>query len=559
MHPRSLSRRRAVALIAAAVLSVGGLAVTALTGPDHSRTGTFADAADLGAQCEEVLVSTLPGVPDACAHVDEAPPGVDVDKRVPTSVLEARTGAAAVAVAAAQDEGIPVAKQLAAVTDRVPCDGDGTSGYRVQAVYVVTADKANRYAAVSDQIKQWAAGVNTVFNLSAAKTGGVRNVRYVTSSNGDGTCSPTILNVTVPAGSFATFNSTITAMQSLGHTSQTRKYLMWVDGVGQCGIAQMYPSTAGPVRTTRTTGVRAQYARIDTACWGAGPLDRGARAVPHHGLGAERRTALDHGRPLLRRVGPDVLRRRRPQDDAADLRVRPGAALRLQRRRLLLHLSARGLLPDLALEHGEHRFLIGGGDGVGGGSQGAPTRLGGTLSVNNPAVPGLPTQVAVNLEVPPGRTTTTAWTSARKDCVFANPAAEQTTLTCDAKTTTATTVTATVTDSTGEKLVRSSALTFSTTARTAQPTLQVNSSGAASYTSCPSGKGVLTARVLDQASGSAVKGLSVAWFRKVGTANPVQVATTTTNVDGVATSAWRSPSRRAPTRPRRRRPRRTRP
>src|SRR6478609_2996566 len=222
MPLRTLSRRRAAALSAAAALALSLVtAGVVTTSSDHSRPGTFAAATDLGAVCDEVVLSDLPDVAAACAHVDKAPRGVDVNKPVRTAVLESRKGIAA----------------------RAACDGDGTAGYRVQAMYVVSADKPNRFADLQDQIKQWAGGVNTVFKLSAAKTGGVREVRYVTAKNGDGSCSPTLLNVTVPAGSFGSFNATIAAVQALGYTNPARKYLMWVDGVGQCGIAQMYPGS----------------------------------------------------------------------------------------------------------------------------------------------------------------------------------------------------------------------------------------------------------------------------------------------------------------------------
>ncbi|MBA2956061.1 hypothetical protein GON03_17105 [Nocardioides sp. MAH-18] len=537
MPLRTLSRRRAAALSAAAALALSLVTAGVVTAGDHARSGTFAQAADLGAVCDEVVPSDIPAVPAACAHVDKAPRGVDVRKPVKTSVLEARKGIAARAVRAAQEEGVPVAAQVAAVSDRVPCDGDGTSGYRVQAMYVVTADKANRFSSLQDQIKQWAGGVNTVFKLSAAKTGGVRQVRYVTASNGDGTCSPTLLNVTVPAGSFTSFNATIAAVQALGYTSPTRKYLMWVDGVGQCGIAQMYPGS-GAGQDNYNNGSAAQYARIDTACWGRSDHSTEAHELSHM-LGSVQNDAphsttaghcfdesdvmcyADGGGRAMQQVCPvdqEVLFD--CNDDDYYSTYPPAGSY------LASHWNTAN-----------SRFLIGGGDGTGGGSPGVPTVLGGTLSVNNPAVAGLPTQVAVNLEVPAGRTTTVAWTSARADCVFADPRAEQTTVTCDARSATATKVTATVTDSAGAKLVRTSALTFSTAARSAQPTLRVDGSAAASYTACPNGKGVLSAKVVDQASGVAVKGLPVSWFRKVGSNAPVKVGTALTNVDGVASTA----------------------
>lgn len=537
MPRRTLSRRRAAALSAAAALALSLVTAGVVTTSDHSRTGTYAAATDLGAICDELVTSDLPEVPVACAHVDKAPKGVDVHKRVPTKVLEARKGIAARAVRAAQDEGVPVAAQVAAVSDRVPCDGDGTSGYRVQAMYVVTADKPNRFAALQDQIKQWAGGVNTVFKLSAAKTGGVREVRYVTASNGDGTCSPTLLNVTVPAGSFTSFNATIAAIQALGYTNPTRKYLMWVDGVGQCGIAQMYPGS-GAGQDNYNNGYAAQYARIDTACWGRSDHSTEAHELSHM-LGSVQRdaphaTAAGHcfdesdlmcyadggGKAMQQVCAPDQEPLFDCNDDDYYSTYPPAGSY------LATHWNTAN-----------SRFLIGGGDGTGGGSPGVPTVLGGTLSVNNPAVPGLPTQVAVNLEVPAGRTTTVQWSSARTDCVFGDRTAEQTTVTCDAKSASATKVTATVTDSTGAKLVRTGSLTFSTAARAAEPTLRIDGSAAASYSACPTGKGILSARVVDQASGVALKGLMVSWYRKVGTNAPVKVGSALSNADGVASSA----------------------
>jgi 5-hydroxyisourate hydrolase-like protein (transthyretin family) len=535
MPRRTLSRRRAAALSAAAALALSLVTVGVVTAGNHSRSGTFAAATDLGAVCDEVVLSDIPEVPAACAHIDKAPRGVDVNKPVRTKVLEARKGIAARAVRAAQEEGVPVAAQVAAVSDRVPCDGDGTTGYRVQAMYVVTADKANRFAALQDQIKQWAGGVNTVFKLSAAKTGGVREVRYVTASNGDGTCSPTVLNVTVPAGSFTSFNATIAAVQALGFTSTSRKYLMWVDGVGQCGIAQMYPGSKA-TQDNYNNGYAAQYARIDTACWGRSDHSTEAHELSHM-LGSVQgdsphATAAGHcydesdlmcyadggGKAMQQVCALDQEPLFDCNDDDYYSTYPPAGSY------LATHWNTA-----------DSRFLIGGGNGTGGGAPGVPTALGGTLSVNNPAIPGLPTQVAVNLEVPAGRTTSVAWTSARPDCVFASPTAEQTTVTCDAKSATATKVTATVTDSTGAKLVRTGSLTFSGTNRAVTPTVRIDGSAAASYTSCPSGRGVISAKVLDGASGVGVKGLTVTWYRKVGSNTPTKIGTAATNADGVAT------------------------
>ena len=127
------------------------------------------------------VLSRMPG-PVACSHADVAPPGVDVTEPVSTAELRSRVGAGPAAYEAAEDLGVPMAAASNATTPAVKCDGDGSSGFRVQAMYVVEAGHANRYASLLPNFKLWAAGVDDVINRSAAVTGGVRNVRYVTES-----------------------------------------------------------------------------------------------------------------------------------------------------------------------------------------------------------------------------------------------------------------------------------------------------------------------------------------------------------------------------------------
>jgi hypothetical protein len=527
------SPRRLVSLLAATVLAVSGLAVSVSTLTDHSRPGTYEAIADLAAHCDEVI--HVEGIADSCAHSDKAPKGVDVDKHVPTRELESREGAAAAAVEAAEDEGVPVPAELAAVSDTVPCDGDGTSGHRVQAMYVVASGSTNRYPAVVDQIKQWAAGVNTVFSLSAAKTGGTRDVRYVTSDNGDGTCSPTVLNITVPAGSFSTFNATINAVRDLGYTSPARKYLMWVDGTGQCGIAQTYTDSR-PGQDNPNNGYAAQFARIDTGCWG-----QSASVEAHE---------LSHTMGSVQADAPHATNAGHCYDESDRMCYADGGGKAMQQvcaadQEILFDCNdddyfstfpTGGSYLATHWNTADSRWLIGGGDGSGGGTDGIATKLGGTMTVNNPAVAGLPTQASVSLEVPAGRTAAVAWTSRRRDCVFSDRTAEQTSVTCDAKSLGATTVTATITDSSGEKIVRTVPLTFSLAARTVQPALQLDGSSSSSYTACQGGKGILTTKVVDQSTGLGVKGIGVTWTKKVGVANPTSAGTAVTNADGVATS-----------------------
>lgn len=538
---RSFSPRTRLSAIIATVAVLGGAFVGAAVGDLHLDGPSIKASERLMAnfpKCfgEQVTPAFTKGGPQACAHSDAAPPGVDVNKPVSTAVLEARKGGLANAVKAAQEQGVPVPASLATVTDRVKCDGDGTSGYRVQAIYVVTSDKANRYPAVSDQIKQWAAGVDSVFALSAAKTGGIRNVRWVTAPNGDGTCSPTVLNVTLPAGSFASFNATISAMYAQGFTSSARKYSLWVDGTGQCGIAQTY-MTSDKSQGNTNNGYAPQFARTDTACWGS-PYSVEAHELSHT-LGsvqgdaphttkaghcwdeADRMCYSDGGTHAMVQVCPGD---QEPLFDCNDddyYSTYPPA----------------GSYLDTHWNTADSRFLIGGGDGSGGGSAGVPTRLGGTMQINNPAIPGVATAVQATPDVVPGRTVQASWTTTRKDCVFGDASATQTTLMCDAPLTTPAPVTLTMTDSAGDKVVRTGSLTFDKTPRALAPAIRMDGTATATYQACLGGNAIMSSKVTDAASGAPVKGVTVSFFRKVGTAAPVKVGTAITGVDGIARNA----------------------
>jgi hypothetical protein len=514
------------------VVGVGVPTVSAVVdgAPGYRSVRTL--AGDAHRLCGEVAFQEASGSV-ACAHQDVPPPGVDVTKPVSTAVLETREGGRDRAVRAAQQEGVAVPATVAAAGDRVQCDGDGTSGYRTQAMYVTSADRPNRFGALQDQIKLWAAGVDTVFNLSAAKTGGVRNVRYVTDAATGGTCTAKVLNVTVPAGSFSSFGATISAMRALGYDSPTRKYLMWVDGTGQCGIAQTYLDSRAD-QGNANNGSYTQFARIDTACWG------GASSVEAHEL-AHTLGSVQNDAPHSTKVG-------HCWDESDRMCYADGGAYAMKQvcagdQEPLLDCNDDdyySTYPPAGSYLATHwntassRFLIGGGDGNGGGTLGVPTRLGGTVSVNNPAVPGVATQLQASLEVPAGRTTTTTWSSTRRDCVFADRSAEQTTVTCDAGLTAAAPVTLTVTDSAGERITRSTSVTFDRTARPAEVSAAMDGGTDGSYVLCPTGRGVLSAIVRDQSSGASVKGVTVSWYRTTGSLAPVRVATAVSDAGGRA-------------------------
>ncbi|MGO4257247.1 hypothetical protein [Marmoricola sp. RAF53] len=520
-------------LLIALVISLGAAALTT------AQPWTQVSRAEAAcAQARPIRV----GDSVACMHSDEAPAGVDVHARPSTGELRARPGAGVAAYQAAQELGVPATQVATTATDpTVPCDGDGTSGYRLQGMYVVEAGKTNRYADLKASLQRWAAGADDVVNRSAALTGGVRHLRYVTEAGGGG-CVASILNVTVPAGSMASFSSTVAAVQALGYTAAGRKYVMWTDATVLCGVASMYTND-GATQANPNNGAYAQYARIDAGCWGLGNGTSEHSVEAHeilHTLGGVQNTAphstnaghcwdesdtmcyADGGNHAMVQVCPterefffDC-----NNDDYFSTYPDPGG-----------YLSSHWNAAD-------SRFLLGGGDGSGGGSLGAPTVLGATIAVNNPAVPGLPTQAAVTPSLPTGRTVAKiVWSSKRTDCTFASPGEVQSTVTCNASATGSTTVTAVITDSSGATKTVSSPLTFATgTARPVTVGLTVAGQTGATPSVCTAASFPVQAKVVDTASGLAVKGVAVPLTKQASTATTAASAgTVTTGGEGTGT------------------------
>ena len=457
-----------------------------------------------------------------CAHADEAPPGVDVTEHVSTAELKSREGAGVAAYQAAEELGVPMTPAANAVSPAVSCDGDGEAGYRVQAMYVVGAGRPNRYAELKAQMKIWAAGTDDVINRSAALTGGVRNVRYVTEAGPETGCEARVLNVTVPAGSLSTFGASIDAVRAQGYDNPARKYLMWTDTTTLCGIALMYLSD-NPAQGNPNNGSHPQYARVDSGCWGMGD-GTGQHSVEAH--------ELVHALGGIQGSAPHATSRGHCWDESDTMCYADGGGKAMVQvcppeREYLLDCNTDdyfstypdpGSYLDTHWNSADSRFLIGGGDGAGGGSAGSPTVLGATIGVNNPAVPGLSTQVSVTPSVPAGRTiTNVTWRSARRDCTFATPAELQSLVTCAATATGSTTVSVTLTDSTSATRTISSPLTFSSgVPRPVSLSLSLAGQDTGPASVCTGAAFPVQATVVDQASGKPVKGLTAVFSKKTG-------------------------------------------
>jgi hypothetical protein len=157
-------------------------------------------------------------------------------------------------------------------------------------------------------------------------------------------------------------------------------------------------------------------------------------------------------------------------------------------------------------------------------------------------VPGLPANVSVTATVPTGQTlSSVAWTAARPDCSFGNPAATSTTVTCSPTATGTTKLTATLTDSAGDTKAVQGTLSFTTSGdkRAVTVAMSVDGQSGSSASVCTGNSAPVTAVALDSATGAPLRGLSVTFSRKAGTATSFSPSgTATTSDNGSATKAF---------------------
>ncbi|MEV4638933.1 RICIN domain-containing protein [Actinoplanes sp. NPDC049548] len=146
-------------------------------------------------------------------------------------------------------------------THDVACQGDGRSGNRVQVLYLHEFGTPSRYTGYLGSIRTWAAGVDQIFDASAAETGGSRHVRFVTTPQ----CRVDVAEVQMPEGALASFTRNIAALQTLGYNRNDRKYLIFADANVYCGIGT-YVADNRPGLGNRNNG-GPSYGRVDAGCW----------------------------------------------------------------------------------------------------------------------------------------------------------------------------------------------------------------------------------------------------------------------------------------------------
>ncbi len=232
---------------------IGLLARNALAGETAAPSGLPADDAARGLVYGGLAAPKdgacaglyrIKGVtPAMCTHGPDAPPvGLSVKRGV-----AAITGVSASALAV--------------------CEGDGTSGRRVEVLYV--HGSTSRYQQYLETFRSLAEGVDVIFNESARETGGERHVRYVTETV-NGACRPVVRDVQI-ADSALNANDwapLLNAVKAAGYTRTDRKYLQFVDANVYCGIGGFAGDTSKSDNNRSNSGP--EYARADNGCWNAG-------------------------------------------------------------------------------------------------------------------------------------------------------------------------------------------------------------------------------------------------------------------------------------------------
>ncbi|MEU9104955.1 RICIN domain-containing protein [Streptomyces xanthophaeus] len=228
-----------------------------------------------------------------CTHGPDAPPtGVDIKKDIPPAVKTsapaadparpatedpasaeeggrpqdapaADAGSAKAAAAAPAPEASTGSQAVAAgpAGQTVQCEGDGSSGNRVQVVYVHGPGR-DRYSEYVASFRKWAADADLIYSASAQETGGVRHIRYVTAAD----CTPTVLNIELPDSALSEFSATNRALAAKGLDRRDRKYMIFADSQVYCGIGTF----AGDERPGQAnqSNFGPSYGRTDSGCWG---------------------------------------------------------------------------------------------------------------------------------------------------------------------------------------------------------------------------------------------------------------------------------------------------
>ncbi len=266
---RTNGRRSIWKIIAAAVLSAAALAgVTpgagaAQTVPPNDRArglvwdglvpGSAANRCQGGYEIRGRANEVL-----GCTHgPDPAPANVDVRVPVATDKLAQMTATLPAPAPGPGTNGNGIA-----------CSGDGTSGFRVEAIYA-TAGGTDRYASIAPMIQtSYAPYMEWQYRSSAAESGGEVHLPFVTAADGT-SCAVVVRHEVLSSTADDNFSNTMNELRARGYTRADRRYMVWMDANVLCGIGQIY-SDSQPGQGNANNGYYTAFGRVDAGCWGYG-------------------------------------------------------------------------------------------------------------------------------------------------------------------------------------------------------------------------------------------------------------------------------------------------
>jgi len=143
------------------------------------------------------------------------------------------------------------------------CDGDGTSGNRVQVIYARAADVADRYDQYVASIQLWSGYSDSDFYNSGMQTGEGRHLRFVHDTN----CNPIVAHVVLSPMGDDDFGSTEWELLSMGFNRTDRMYMIYMDAHVYCGIGDA--SSDDRLSPSNSNNFGPKFGRTDAGCWGS--------------------------------------------------------------------------------------------------------------------------------------------------------------------------------------------------------------------------------------------------------------------------------------------------
>lgn len=239
-----------------------------------------------------VMTSVLATAPDAAARAPEVARGLPATE---LSVPQPPSGLGATSTDSFRPASwIGPSSASYAKAGRVVCTGDGTSGNRIQAVYLAVPGRAS-LASVTASITQAARLADAAFAVTSSREGGSRHIRWVTKPTGSA-CGLSITSVRVSATVAGDLEATAAALRAAGMDSIDRIYEVWspvpAADPSLCGQGQEPVSDSpGPGNLANTGG---RVTITWQPCWGMSRYTGGLSVEAHeltHALGAVQASA----------------------------------------------------------------------------------------------------------------------------------------------------------------------------------------------------------------------------------------------------------------------------